>query len=211
MHREHALTINEKSRKEENGTAEETRPVSEIVSAILECGDERVALGEITSEMKGRAHGIILVVLALPETVPMVGLSFILAIPIFVIGAHLLACGSETSLPAWVERRSIRRSHLERAYRKARPALQWLERVSRSRWHRLAGATRVHGLVCILMALLLAIPVPGINVLAAFAVAGTGVGMLQRDGRVLAFALASALLAMVGMVAVVTGVVALST
>jgi hypothetical protein len=187
------------------------RPVSEIVSAILEeSAGERIPLSDITSQMKGRAHGLLLFVLALPETIPMIGLSAILAVPIFVIGAHLVVRGSDATLPRWIVRRSIRRSHLESAFGKARPVLRRLERVSRPRLHRLARASRLQGTVCLLMAVVLAIPFPGINILAAFGVAGIGLGMLQGDGILVAAACASSLLALAGMVAVVSGIVALA-
>lgn len=190
--------------------AEGPPSTSELVRKLRDLGEgETVTLGEIGNALKGRAYGLVLLALALPELIPMVGLSAILAAPILVIGAYMVWHGRETTLPRWVRRRSIKRSRLETAIDKSLPMLRRLDRVSRPRWHGLAGATRPQGVVCILMAVVLAVPIPGVNILAAFGVAGIGVGMLQHDGVVIALAFASSLLATGGTVAVFTGAAAL--
>lgn len=192
------------------GGAEGRPPTSELVRELRDLGEgETVTLGEIGNALKGRAYGLVLLALALPELIPMVGLSVILAAPILVIGAYMVWHGRETTLPRWVQRRSIKRSRLETAIDKSLPMLRRLDRVSRPRWHGLAGATRPQGVVCILMAVVLAVPIPGVNILAAFGVAGIGVGMLQHDGVVTALAFASSLLAAGGTVAVFSGAAAL--
>lgn len=190
--------------------AEGPPPTSELVRELRDLGEgETVTLGEIGNALKGRAYGLVLLALALPELIPMVGLSVVLAAPILVIDAYMVWHGRETTLPRWVQRRSIKRSRLETAIDKSLPMLRRLDRVSRPRWHALAGATRPQGVVCILMAVVLAVPIPGVNILAAFGVAGIGVGMLQHDGVVIALAFASSVLAAGGAVAVFTGAAAL--
>jgi hypothetical protein len=186
-------------------------PISEILTDLVARAGERISLGEMAEEMRGRAFGMILVVFALPETIPMVGFSLILAIPIALIGGYMLFHGEEVVLPGWIRKRSIKRRHVRAAVVKMLPILRWAERVSRHRWLRLASACRLQGAVTVVMAVVLALPIPGLNFLAAIGVFGTGLGMLLRDGRIMAFAFASAALAAAGTAAVLLGIVALAT
>jgi hypothetical protein len=188
-----------------------TPPVSKILTDLVAQAGERISLGDMAERMRGRAFGMILVVFALPETIPMIGLSLILAIPIALVGGYMLAHGEEVVLPGWIRRRSIKRRLVEAAVVRMLPVLRWAERVSRPSWPRLAGACRVQGAVTLVMAVVLALPIPGLNFLAAVGVFGTGLGMLLRDGRIIAIAFASATVAAAGTAAVLLGIVALAS
>jgi hypothetical protein len=168
-------------------------------------GESRITIGAMTEVIGGRAHGLVLLVLSLPETIPMVGLSAILAAPILILGVVLVIRGADPPVPAWVRRRSLPRKKVQGAIRRTRPAVRWLDSVVRPRWHRMARAGRLQGTICIVMAILLAIPIPGVNLLAAAAVAGVGLGILQRDGLVVVLAGGAAVLALLGFGAVVAG------
>jgi len=168
-------------------------------------GEDQMPIGEITEVIGGRAHGLVLLILSLPETIPMVGLSAILAAPILILGVVLVIRGADPPVPEWVRRRSLPRKKVQGAIRRTRPVVRWLDRVVRPRWNRLATAGRLQGTICIVMAILLAIPIPGVNILAAAAVAGVGLGILQRDGLVIAMAGGAGLLAVLAFGAVVAG------
>lgn len=172
--------------------------------AALE-GGERLSLEEVSRVVGGRAVGLLLLVLSLPETIPMVGLSAILAAPILVLGAVLLWKGADPPIPGWVRNRTLPREKVRSAVERTRPVVRWLDRVSRPRWPLLAGAGRLQGAVCIAMAVVLAIPIPGVNLLAAGAVAATGLGILQRDGLAVAGGLLLAGASLLGFAAVATG------
>ena len=184
----------------------DTPSTGDLLKKIEEMeGEDQMPVGEITEVIGGRAHGLVLLILSLPETIPMVGLSAILAAPIFILGVVLVIRGADPPVPEWVRRRSLPRKKVQGAIRRTRPVVRWLDRVVRPRWNRLATAGRLQGTICIVMALLLAIPIPGVNILAAAAVAGVGLGILQRDGLVIAMAAGAALLALLGFSAVVAG------
>lgn len=177
----------------------DTPRTSDLLEKIEEKeGGDRLAVEEITEVVGGRAHGLIILLLSLPETIPMVGLSAVLAAPIFVLGAALVLRGADPSVPGWVRKRSLPREKVQGAIRRTRRVVRWLDRVSKPRWSWLATAGRLQGTICILMAVLLAIPIPGINLLAAAAVAGVGLGILQRDGLAIAASGVAALAALVG-------------
>jgi len=184
----------------------DTPSTGDLLKKIEEMeGEDQMPIGEITEVIGGRAHGLVLLILSLPETIPMVGLSAILAAPILILGVVLLIRGADPPVPEWVRRRSLPRKKVQGAIRRTRPVVRWLDRVVRPRWNRLATAGRLQGIICIVMAILLAIPIPGVNILAAAAVAGVGLGILQRDGLVIAMAGGSGLLAVLAFGAVVAG------
>jgi len=184
----------------------DTPSTGDLLKKIEEMeGEDQIPVGEITEVIGGRAHGLVLLILSLPETIPMVGLSAILAAPILILGVVLVIRGADPPVPEWVRRRSLPRKKVQGAIRRTRPVVRWLDRVVRPRWSRLATAGRLQGTICIVMALLLAIPIPGVNIMAAAAVAGVGLGILQRDGLVIAMAAGAALLALLGFSAVVAG------
>lgn len=167
---------------------------------------ERISFSEITAATEGRAHGLLLLLLALPETIPMIGFSLILAIPVFLIGVLMVRHGPSFPLPRWLGRRTMKRSLLDKTIDHTLPTLRRLDRILKPRWTRVAEAGRLQGTVCILMAVVLAVPIPGINIMAAFAVAGMGLGILQHDGRTIAVASGVALLTLLVIGGGVTGV-----
>jgi hypothetical protein len=168
-------------------------------------GEHRVSLGDLTTWTDGRALGLVLLLIALPETIPLVGFSALLAMPIFVIGAYMLVYGANPRLPGWLLRRSLSGAAVLRVIDRAMPVIRRLDRIAKPRLPLLAGSGRLHGLVCVLMAVLLAAPIPGINILSAFSVASIGIAILQRDGLLVAISLAFATLALIGTIGVLTG------
>jgi hypothetical protein len=114
--------------------------------------------------------------------------------------------GPSFPLPGWLGRRTLKRSLLNKTIHRTLPALRRLDRILKPRWTRMVEAGRLQGVVCVIMALVLAVPIPGANILAAFSVAGIGLGILQHDGGAIAAATGMAVLALLATAAAVTGV-----
>jgi hypothetical protein len=187
-------------------TGESPQTTSDLLEEIAELeGDDRISLGDIADVVGSRAHGLILLALSLPETIPMVGLSAILAAPIFVLGVVLTLRGEDPPVPGWVRRRTLPRDKMQGAIKRTRRVVKWLDRISRPRWNRMARAGCVQGVLCVLMAIILAIPIPGINLVAAASVAALGLGILQRDGAAVSVAVVLGIAAIAGFAFVVSG------
>lgn len=185
---------------------------SELLEEAADAGEgERVTLGRILDRTGGRAHGLVLMLLGLPEMVPMIGLSAILATPIFLIGAAMLIKGADPPLPGWLRRRSVPRYRIVSSIDRSKRILGRLDRVSRPRWAPVANAARIQGFGCMAMAAVLAFPMPGINIVAASGVVALGLGILQRDGLLIALALLAGAVALAGAIAVVSGAAGLVT
>jgi hypothetical protein len=130
-----------------------------------------------------------------------------------IVSAQMVFGRSSPWFPARIDRRGVTKSELQRLIDK----IQWLEsrieRIFRPRLATLTGpaATRVVGLVCFLLALLAAIPVPLFHIAPAAAIVLFGLALIYRDGAVVIVAAVAAILSLVVDALIIgSGVVALS-
>jgi len=63
--------------------------------------------------------------------------------------------------------------------------LGWLDRAARPRCHGIADQTRLIGVACLTLALIIALPIPFGNMLPALCILAIAVGMMHRDGILL--------------------------
>jgi hypothetical protein len=66
------------------------------------------------------------------------------------------------------------------------PILAHLERLSRPRWQELVRRERLIGAVALYLSVILFLPIPFINAPAAICLVAIGLGMVQRDGMLIA-------------------------
>lgn len=191
----------------ERSATRSRRPTSELLADLrATASDGRdITLGAITAAAEGRIHGLLLVVLGLPETIPMVGFSLLTAIPIAAVAVSLLLYGPQRPLPAALLARSLPRHILDRALDFALPRIRRLETVIHPRWPGIADRERAFGGLTLVAAVILGIPMPGANWLAGVTVVLTGLGLLQRDGAVLLAAVVTAGLSLTLLILMVTG------
>jgi hypothetical protein len=167
------------------------------------CGSSEAGcptLGEVARFAGPQAYALLLLLFALPEALPLpvVGMSTIIAIPLILLSAQMAICGSAPRLPQWLERRTIPLRLLHAAGARLAAVLRRLEGVSRPRWGVVAGSTRLIGAACLVLAVIIALPIPFGNLLPALCIVGLAVGMLQRDGLMVAIALAAGAVVAVG-------------
>lgn len=183
-------------------------PTSELLVRLAQEGSsDRVSLGEIVEGAGSRAYGFALLLFALPEAIPLpaMGLTAVVALPLIAISARMAILGTQRPLPEWLRRRSIRRELLRAAARKGAPMLERIERVARPRprWRRVASADRLLGTVCLLLAIVIALPIPFGNILPAPCILAVAFGMLQRDGMIIVGALVASAVTVAGLAAAV--------
>ena len=153
--------------------------------------DERLTLGEILSSLDHRAYGFILLLLAAPNFTPgpsMPGFSTILGLPAMVMAAQMMLGRRRPWLPAWLARLGMRRRSFTRMITKALPTIARLDRVLRPRLVWLAHLTghRWTGAAALVQALLLMLPLPLYPMAPATALVLMALGMIARDGLMLA-------------------------
>jgi hypothetical protein len=131
-------------------------------------------------------------------------MSAIVALPLLLLSTQLIISGAEPRLPDWLRRRSVNAQVFGMVVSRAVPVFHRIERFSRPRWQGLAGTSRMLGLVCLIQAFVIALPIPLGNLAPAVCVALIVFGMLQRDGLIIAGALTASVTVVTGMAAAIT-------
>lgn len=171
--------------------------------------DGPLTLGEAARLAGPHAQGLLLLLLALPEALPLpvAGMSTLLAVPLILLSMHMILRGSDVLLPASLRTRRMPRRAVQSALKRLSGFLDRLHRVSRPRWPGLLRRTRAIGAGCLILSVVIALPIPFGNFLPALSLVGVALGLLQRDGAMVAGCLAvglilSATLLAVGVLAV---------
>jgi len=161
-----------------------TPTTSEIIDTLAASPDARIPFSAVVAAAGSRVHGLALLVIVLPEAVPLPlpSASTVLGIPLIIISAHLALFGEGPMLPARLEAIAVPRSVLQAAARYLAPAFRWIENVSRPRLLWLVRRERLLGLVCLYLSLILILPIPLFNTPPAICLALVALGMIQRDG-----------------------------
>lgn len=146
--------------------------------------------------MGSRAHGIALILFALPDTLPLPlpSLSAFLGVPLVVVAAHLVLFGEDSGLPERVLAARIPTRTLRVVTRYLAPVLEALEFITQPRLTAILRFERWLGLVCLLLAVLLLLPLPLVNFAPALCLVGIALGMVQRDGLLVIVSLLGTLL-----------------
>lgn len=190
----------------ESSTTRARLPLSAMLQAIArDDSRERIAVADLLAELGDRALAALLFVFAVPNVLPVPpGTSAVLGAPLVFLAAQL-AFGRRPWLPALIARRTMTRDDFATLVRRIGPWLARAERLLRPRAERLALPPMEYlvGLVCLLLAVVLVLPVPLGNMLPALAISLLALGILERDG---AWIVAGMTVAIVS-VAVVWGVV----
>ncbi len=153
----------------------------------------RVRLADLDRLLADRAFGFLLMIFALPNTVPLgiPGLSTLTGIPLALVALQMVLGMRAPYLPGWLAQRSLRRRDFRRLIERTAPWLQRLERFMKPRW-RVFGvqtAERWMGAFCLVLALVLALPIPFGNFLPAISVALISLGLIEEDGALVSIGL----------------------
>ncbi|MDR7613386.1 MAG: exopolysaccharide biosynthesis protein [Armatimonadota bacterium] len=167
------------------------RPLSELLEEVFATKDERVVtVREIADRMNERGFGFALILLALPTMIPVLppGTSGVVG-GLYVLLAIQMALGRERP---WLPRRVLdyRLSHraAEGLRNRGVRMVRYLERFSRPRWTPMGDAAllRLCAAFVLAMGVVLFLPLPFLNTLPGLATLAMGVGLLNRDGILLA-------------------------
>jgi len=147
---------------------------------------ERITLFEIVARIRARAFGVLLILFAAPNALPMPpGFSTFSAIFILLVAIQLMVGRTALWIPRRLGYKSVSRQHLDRVIAWIVPKLRRSERWSKPRYIRLTrqNARRPLGILIIILALIMALPIAIIgNVPPAIAIILMGFGMLARGG-----------------------------
>lgn len=176
----------------QHGPTRDARPhdhdrMSLILRQLVDNGAERIRVGDVVDAFGPRAFGALLFVFALLSLVAAVpGSSAVMAAPILVISPQLILGVPNLWLPGVFDRRSLKRDDLRKVMDRVLPLLERVERLLAPRLHFLVGSIgdRLAGVVCFILAVVLALPIPFFNLAPGSAIAVLGLGLAARDGIV---------------------------
>ena len=187
------------------GAAAKATLLSMLQALAQDDSRERISIGDLLAALGDRALAALLFVFAVPNVLPVPpGTSTILGAPLVFLAAQL-AFGLRPWLPRVIADRTMSRDDFAALVRRISPWLTRAERLLRPRAVVLVLPPMEYlvGLVCLLLAVVLVLPIPLGNMLPALAISLLALGILERDGLWILAGLAAAAVS----AAVVSGVV----
>jgi hypothetical protein len=183
-------------------TAANQTSTTELLKHALETHrGERISLGEFLDPLGERAFGFLILILALPNFIPVpIGVGGVMGVLVIFIGLQMLLGLEHPWLISTLRRRGIKRASVERFVARLTPVLRWLERLCSPRLEALTRhpAHRVTGLLLVLIGAALALPIPFTNYPFGMLLVVYAVALIERDGVALLIAwVASAAVAIV--------------
>ena len=160
---------------------------SSILDRLTEAeSGDRVSIGEIMASLQGRAFALLLVLLGLPNSLPMPPpIALISGFLVAFLAFQLMLGFRVPWLPQRVQRLTVGRAALDATLKRARPYVVAMERLSRPRLSMFdtAVSMRIVGLLLLLLsiAMIVAVPVIG-QIPLGIAVCLIGLGLVERDG-----------------------------
>lgn len=182
------------------------RRLSELFAQLARDADGPVSIGAIRDAMGNRSFAPLLVLFAAFNLLPLPpGTSAILGVPLVIISAQMVYGSKQVWLPRYVCDRALSAETFRSMMSGIIPRLTRLERVIRPRywpfWRR--RGDRIVGMIALILAIVVTLPIPLGNWLPAFATALLGLALSERDGILLAVGGAVCVLSMV----VIAGVI----
>jgi len=166
--------------------ADHRQSLSAVLEEIkLRAPCERIAIGDLLLAIDDRACAALLFLFAVPNVLPTPpGTSSALGVPLILLSAQL-ALGRRTPwLPTVITHRSVKQADFVRIVDRLLPLLRRLERVLKPRIASLSTplAERVIGVLCLLLSIVLALPIPLANIPPAAAICVLALGLFASDG-----------------------------
>jgi hypothetical protein len=159
---------------------------SGLLIALAHLPGPRIAVGDIVAALRDRAYALLVVLLGLPNCLPMPPpIPLVCGLVLAFVAAQMLMARATPWLPQRLLNRSIAQADLARAVQRALPPLIRLERFSQPRLTVLGGpfALPVLGAVLLILALGLIVAAPFIGQIPlGLAVCLVGLGLVERDG-----------------------------
>ncbi|MBL8544705.1 MAG: exopolysaccharide biosynthesis protein [Hyphomonadaceae bacterium] len=183
-------------------TAPPAEAAGDTASAVLDDlvdaypHDTLVTVGDLLDRLDSRAHGVLLLVLALPMCIPNVpGISTIFGLLMMAPAVQLVLGSRRLWLPQRVRTMNVDFGALRRALQVATPPLKRIEYLIKPRLSALTRfpVTIVIGLQTLLMAIILILPIPFANWPPGMTVAMTALALLQRDGALMLLTIPAAI------------------
>ena len=148
---------------------------------------DRISLADIKTSLHKRGFGLLMVICAIPVSLPIPippGLTSIPAIPLLILSLQMVMGLDSPWLPKWVSKRTIKRTTLASLIEAASPHLKKIEKFLKPR---LSFASSRHGekiigIFATIFSISVMLPVPFTNMIPALGILIMSLGLLSKDG-----------------------------
>lgn len=159
---------------------------SEVLTKLASEPGDRLTVGAIFANLGDRAFALLIVILGLPNCIPMPPpIPLLCAFLLFAVALQMALGRKMPWAPRYLMARSVAQKDVARATTRAMPYLTWLERWSRPRlqWFDAGFAGLMIGLLLVVLSLGLLTAAPFIGQIPwGLAVCLLGLGLVERDG-----------------------------
>lgn len=162
--------------------------ISEIIRLLQDktAQEQTISVGTILHMFGLRGFAFLLLMLALLNIVIfMIPFSSILfGLPMVILSAQIVLGLREPIFPGFLRRRTFRREALRLGLARALYGIVKIEHYIKPRYTLLThpGFTRLHGVLALMLAVMVTLPIPLFNVPPSLGIAFLAIGLLQRDG-----------------------------
>jgi hypothetical protein len=158
-----------------------------LLRLVREFPGERLTMADIVAGLEDRTFGLLMLLLALPNCPPMPGIPFLSTVtgtPLAFFAGQLALGQPMPWLPQRLLRQSLDRAQLLRVLETIAPYIKRVERLLKHRlpWLATGAGERVAAGIACALAVILALPIPGGNLLPAWAIVFFALGIVERDG-----------------------------
>lgn len=172
--------------------------------------DDTVSFGQLLDALGERGFGLLLILFAVPNLLPfpgVPGVSFVTGMAILFISIQLILAKDEPAFPAWVSQKSFSRAQLSKFIVKTTPVLRWLEKPVKPRLTPVVVGLgeRLIGVVGVIHALTLALPIPMGNLPQAVALILLALALIELDGLMAILGYIASIAAVIWLALVVLG------
>jgi len=154
-------------------------------------GEGSVSMEEIVAGLGDRGLGVLMAIFAVPNIFP-AAVPFgnvVTGIPVIILAVHLMLGWPRLVLPRTVARRSIGAATLKSFAPKLGALLARIEPLLKPRLTVVSGGAteRMIGLICVILSILSALPIPFGHMVPALALVVIGLGLIEHDGVAILF------------------------
>ena len=162
---------------------------SSILHELKGFHGDSISISDIAAQLGDRGFGLMHLLFALPNTIPLPipGVSTVTGMPLIFFASQLCLGRQRIWLPGWVANRQIPMSKLRPLIQKSLPLLVRLEKMVKPRLDKITTRNfeRFAGGLILLLALLIALPIPLGNLPLGIAMAVLALAITERDGIVM--------------------------
>ena len=190
-------------------TSRKVRRLSAILRSLAESRQERLTITEITFAFGDHAFAAVMLVFGLISIASLIpGATLITGAPIVLAAWGIVIGAKHVWMPKKIGDKTVAPADIGRLNARFLPKLRWAERKLAPRMTFLFGpiGTRLIGLVCLALSVIIILPIPGGNMLPGAAVSILALGLISRDGLAVLAGIATAIASVVVLV-VIYGVV----